>query len=83
MPMLGVGLWQLSLENTTNIVYNAIKMGYRMLDSADCYVNEAQTGLGIEKAISEGIVKREELFVVSKLWNCYHKPEHVKEACLR
>lgn len=37
MPMLGVGLWQLSKENTTNIVYNAIKLGYRMLDSAEVY----------------------------------------------
>lgn len=83
MPMLGVGLWQLSKENTTNVVYNAIKLGYRMLDSAEVYGNEAETGLAIEKAIGEGIVKREDLFVVSKLWGYFHRPEHVKAAVKR
>jgi len=48
MPMLGVGLWQLSKENCTNVVYNAIKTGYRMLDSAEVYGNEAQTGLAVK-----------------------------------
>ena len=40
-----------------------------MLDSAEIYANEALTGEGIEKAIKENIVKREDLFIVSKLWN--------------
>lgn len=80
MPMLGVGLWQLKPENTENTVYNAIKLGYRMLDSAELYANEKETGLGLAKAINEGIVKREDMFVVSKLWNYYHRPEHVKAA---
>jgi len=83
MPMLGVGLWQLSKENCTDVVYNAIKCGYRMLDSAEVYGNEVETGLGLEKALKEGIVKREDMFVVSKLWNYYHRPEHVRNAVMR
>ena len=39
-----------------------------MLDSAEVYMNEKETGVAIEKALSEGICKREELFIVSKLW---------------
>lgn len=83
MPMLGVGLWQLSKENCTSVVYNAIKTGYRMLDSAEVYGNEAQTGIAVKQALDEGICKREDLFVVSKLWGYFHRPEHVREACLR
>lgn len=63
------------------MVYNAIKNGYRLLDSAADYGNEVQTGEGIKRAIDEGIVERKDLFVVSKLWNTFHKPEHVKLAC--
>lgn len=40
-------------------------------------------GLGIKKAISEGVVKREDLFITSKLWNTYHAPEHVLPAAKR
>lgn len=83
MPMLGVGLWQLSKENTTNVVYNAIKMGYRMIDSAEVYMNEAESGVAINKAINEGVCRREDLFVVSKLWNYFHRPEHVRAAVMR
>ena len=63
------------------MVYNAIKNGYRLLDSACDYGNEEQTGQGIARAISENIVSREDLTVVSKLWNTFHRPEHVEEAC--
>ncbi len=62
-------------------MYDAIKTGYRLLDSACDYGNEEQTGAGIKRAIDEGICTRQDLFVVSKLWNTYHRPEHVKAAC--
>lgn len=64
-----------------DVVYNAIKNGYRMLDSACDYGNEEKTGQGIKRAIDEGICTREDLFVVSKLWNTFHRPEHVKTGC--
>jgi len=51
------------------------------LDSACDYGNEEQTGAGIKRALDEGLCTRQDLFVVSKLWNTFHRPEHVKEAC--
>jgi hypothetical protein len=58
LPQLGLGLWQMSKDNCANIVYESIKKGYRLLDSAEIYQNENQTGEGIERAIKENIVKR-------------------------
>ena len=59
----------------------AIKLGYRLIDSACDYGNEQQIGEGIKEAIEENHCKREELFIVSKLWNTFHRAEHVKLAC--
>jgi D-xylose reductase len=50
------------------------------LDSACDYGNEAAVGEGIESALTEGLCRREELWVTSKLWNTYHHPEHVRPA---
>ena len=69
------GLWR--VKNPEETVYRAIKNGYRRLDSACDYGNEEAVGLGISRAIEEGICKREDLFITSKLWNTYHDPEHV------
>jgi diketogulonate reductase-like aldo/keto reductase len=81
MPQAGLGLWKIPKEDCAQAVYDAIRLGYRLLDSASDYGNEQQTGEGIARAIKEGLVKREELFVVSKLWNTFHRKEHVKPAC--
>lgn len=53
------------------------------MDSACDYGNEVEVGLGIKKALSEGIIERKDLWITSKLWNTYHRKEHVKAACLR
>ena len=81
LPQLGLGLWKLPNDICADIVYNAIKNGYRLLDGASGYGNEKEVGQGIKRAIDEGICTRQELFVVSKLWNAYHRPENVKPAC--
>jgi diketogulonate reductase-like aldo/keto reductase len=83
MPPLGLGLWKMDKACCAQVVYDAIKTGYRLLDSACDYGNEQQTGEGIERALKDGLCKREDLFVVSKLWNTFHRPEHVKPAVLR
>jgi hypothetical protein len=54
----------------------AIKVGYRLFDGAYDYQNEKEAGQGIRRAIDEGIVTREEIFVTTKLWNNYHRREH-------
>lgn len=83
MPSIGLGCWKIPRQDTCNLVYNAIKIGYRCIDEACDYGNELECGLGIQKALEEGLVKREELWVTSKLWNTYHRKEHVRAACLR
>jgi diketogulonate reductase-like aldo/keto reductase len=80
MPLIGLGTWKVEKELCADVVYNAIKVGYRCIDEAMVYGNEKEAGAGIKKAIDEGIVKREDLFVTSKLWNTYHKKEHVEPA---
>jgi D-xylose reductase len=62
MPQLGFGCWKIDPQDAEQTIYNAIKAGYRLIDGAADYGNEAEVGAGIRKAIAEGIVKREELF---------------------
>lgn len=68
MPQLGFGVYQIPLEETAEAVYQAIKIGYRLIDTASIYGNEKETGEGIKRAINEGLVTREELFLTSKLF---------------
>jgi len=67
MPVLGLGTWTLRDETCEAAVYTAIKCGYRLIDTARYYGNEEAVGRGIKKAINEGIIKREDLFVTSKI----------------
>lgn len=68
MPLLGYGVYQISPEQTEQCVYEAIKVGYRLIDTAAAYKNEEGVGRAIKRAIDEGILKREDLFVTTKLW---------------
>uniref|UniRef100_A0A6T6I7A8 NADP-dependent oxidoreductase domain-containing protein n=1 Tax=Craspedostauros australis TaxID=1486917 RepID=A0A6T6I7A8_9STRA len=74
------GFWKVPNDRCADVCYEAIKAGYRRLDCACDYGNEVQVGQGIARAIREGLVTRHELFITSKLWNTYHKPEHVQLA---
>lgn len=68
MPQLGFGVYQIPNNQTAEAVYQAIKVGYRLIDTASIYGNEKETGEGIKRAIDEELVTREELFVTSKLF---------------
>ena len=69
MPMLGFGTYQVTNpEECKNSVLTAIRAGYRLIDTAVAYGNEEAVGAGIKAAIDEGIVKREELFITTKMW---------------
>jgi hypothetical protein len=81
MPSVGLGLWKMPKDVCADVVVNAVEAGYRLLDSAADYGNEQQTGEGLRRVFEAGTVKREDMFVVSKLWNTFHQPEHVKMAC--
>ncbi len=81
MPAVGLGLWKIDAADVAQAVYEAIRAGYRHLDSAADYGNEAEVGQGIAQAIADGLCTRQELWVTSKLWNTYHRAEHVEAAC--
>ena len=83
MPLVGLGLWKIPTTEAERVVCEALSTGYRLLDSACDYGNEAEVGRGIAKAIQSGAARREDIFVTSKLWNTYHRKEHVRAACER
>ncbi|CAG8557829.1 11316_t:CDS:2, partial [Acaulospora colombiana] len=83
MPLIGLGLWKVPKDKTANVVFDALEIGYRLLDNAADYGNEKEVGDGIKKAIEHKIVRREDIFVTSKLWNTNHKREHVRPALER
>lgn len=68
MPILGIGTYALSDSQAENSVYWALKAGFRLIDTARIYGNESGVGRGIQRAINEGIVKREDIFVTTKMW---------------
>lgn len=67
MPILGLGTWTLDDAAAERSVYEALKDGYRLIDTARYYGNETGVGRGIRRAINDGIVSREEVFVTSKI----------------
>ena len=67
MPSIGLGTWALSDEQAENSVYHALKTGMRLIDTARYYRDEAGVGRGLQRAIDEGIVTREEVFITSKV----------------
>lgn len=68
MPIIGLGTWTLSDDEAENSVYHALKSGMRLIDTARYYGNEVGIGRGIQKAIDEGIVTREDVFITSKIY---------------
>ncbi|MEG2077516.1 aldo/keto reductase [Chryseobacterium sp.] len=80
IPSLGFGVWQMeNLTQCEEAVINAIKLGYRMIDTASIYLNEVAVG----KAIQNCGVHRDELFITSKLWVQDHGYENAKGAFQR
>lgn len=71
IPDIGFGTWNIDYGKVCETaVKEAIKAGYRLIDTAGAYGNEKSVGLGIKQAIAEGYIKdRSEVFVTSKLWN--------------
>lgn len=69
MPMEGFGVFQVrDFETCKELVLNAIKAGYRLIDTAASYGNEDAVGAAVKQAVEEGICTREELFITSKMW---------------
>ena len=81
MPTLGLGMWKVPNDVTAQCVVDAISAGWRHFDCACDYGNEIEVGEGLRQAIASGVVRRQDLWITSKLWNTYHSPEHVRIAC--
>ncbi|KAK4477196.1 hypothetical protein RD792_016410 [Penstemon davidsonii] len=93
MPIIGLGVWRMEGKEIKDLLFNAIKIGYRHFDCAADYKNEAEVGEALAEAFQTGLVKREDLFITTKasfrltlmflpnpyLWNSDHG--HVVEAC--
>ncbi|XP_077292515.1 aldo-keto reductase 1B-like [Arctopsyche grandis] len=81
IPVLGLGTWKSKPGEVKYAVEIALDVGYRHLDCAHVYGNEKEVGEGIGKKIKSGVVTRSDIFVTSKLWNTFHRPDLVENAC--
>src|SRR5271165_573232 len=80
IPALGFGTLIPDPIATKNATKAALKAGFRALDTAERYGTENEVGEAMEEVFQEGRIKREEVFVITKLWNTNHRPERVKPA---
>ncbi|KAK2946300.1 putative Aldo-keto reductase family 1 member A1 [Blattamonas nauphoetae] len=81
IPSVGLGTYKSEPGQIKIALQNAIQSGYRHFDLAAFYQNESEIGDCFKEIFSEGLVKREDLWITSKLWNSEHRPERVENAC--
>ena len=84
MPINGLGTYSLHRETCVNAVKSALASGVRLIDTASAYGNEEEVGQAIREAIDEGIIKREDVFVITKIYpgSEMANPEQSIQACL-
>jgi len=80
MPIFGLGTWKSTPGQVYTAVKEALRLGYRHIDCASVYGNEAEVGNALAESINEGIVSRDQVWLTSKLWNNAHAPENVQPA---
>ena len=82
IPALGIGTFgsdKYTADQISAAVYGAVKSGYRLIDGASVYQNEAQIGEVLKKLFEEKVVTRKELFITSKVWNVSDDGASVRE----
>eukprot|EP01101_Sappina_pedata_P011388 TRINITY_DN7664_c0_g1_i1.p1 TRINITY_DN7664_c0_g1~~TRINITY_DN7664_c0_g1_i1.p1 ORF type:complete len:322 (+),score=153.32 TRINITY_DN7664_c0_g1_i1:30-995(+) len=84
LPQIGLGTWQAKPGEVGKAVAHAIEhCGYRHIDCASVYLNEDEIGDTFADLFKRGVVQRKDLFITSKLYNPYHRREHVRDMCLK
>nr|XP_036671726.1 aldo-keto reductase family 1 member B1 [Drosophila suzukii] len=78
---IGLGTFASTEGDCERAVLHAIDVGYRHIDTAYFYGNEGEVGAAVRKKIAEGVIKREDIFITTKLWCHFHEPERVEHAC--
>jgi diketogulonate reductase-like aldo/keto reductase len=81
MPALGFGTLIPDPVATRNATKAALEAGFRVIDTAERYRTEREVGEAMQEVFEGGKIRREDVFVVTKLWNTNHRPERVKTAC--
>lgn len=69
IPLLGFGTWNLDKSNASDVVSAALQTGYRHIDCAKAYGNQEVVGKGIKEGAAKAGLRRDEIWVTSKLWN--------------
>jgi diketogulonate reductase-like aldo/keto reductase len=80
IPALGFGTLIPDPVATRNATKTALEAGFRVLDTAERYRTEKEVGEAMQEVFKAGKIKRDDIFVITKLWNTNHRPERVKPA---
>ena len=80
MPIFGLGTWKSEPGAVRQAVLDAVAAGYRHIDCASIYGNEAEIGSALAELFASGLVTRKDLWITSKLWNNSHSPKDVAPA---
>ena len=73
IPLIGLGTWKSREGQAKEAIKVALEVGYRHIDCAAVYRNEKEIGEVLKEVFADNAIKREEVFITSKLWNTHHR----------